>query len=75
RNLHRRFRMSDPAVPTQRAQLSRPAESDAFHRLTSRLAILDLDPATLEMLTAVLNADIDPREAADALGLPVTAPS
>jgi hypothetical protein len=51
--------MSDPAIPTQRAKLSHPAESDAFHRLTSRLAILDLDPATLEMLTAVLNADMD----------------
>ena len=34
------------------------AEYDAFHRLTSRLATLDLDPATLEMLTAVLTADL-----------------
>ena len=35
------------------------AEDDAFHRLTSRLATLDLDPATLEILTAVLTADLD----------------
>jgi hypothetical protein len=35
------------------------AEDDAFHRLTSRLATLDLDPATLEMLTAVLTADLN----------------
>ena len=34
------------------------ADDDAFHRLTSRLAILDLDPATLEILTAVLTADL-----------------
>ena len=34
------------------------AEDDAFHRLTSRLATLDLDPATLEILTAVLTADL-----------------
>ena len=33
-----------------------------LHRLTSRLATLDLDPSTLEMLTAVLNADLDLRE-------------
>jgi hypothetical protein len=36
-------------------------ENDAFHRLTARLATLDLDPRTLEMLTAVLTADLDPR--------------
>jgi hypothetical protein len=41
--------MSDP----------KPAsDDDAFHRLTSRLATLDLDPATLEILTAVLTADL-----------------
>ena len=34
------------------------AEDDAFHRLTSRLATLDLDPATLEILTAVLTVDL-----------------
>ena len=34
------------------------AEDDAFHRLTSRLATLDLDPATLEMLTAILTIDL-----------------
>jgi hypothetical protein len=39
------------------------AENDAFHRLTSRLATLDLDPATLEILTAVLTADLDLSEA------------
>ena len=36
-------------------------DRDAFHRLTARLAALDLDPPTVEMLTAVLNADLDPR--------------
>lgn len=41
--------------------LTPAAEEDAFHRLTSRLATLDLDPATLEILTAVLTADLDPR--------------
>jgi hypothetical protein len=44
--------MSDPMVST------RP-ENDAFHRLTLRLATLDLDPATLEMLTAALTADLN----------------
>lgn len=53
--------MSDPIVRT--AKSSPSEESDAFHRLTSRLATLDLDPATLEMLTAVLNSDIDLRSA------------
>ena len=38
---------------------SKPAaEDDAFHRLTSRLASLDLDPATIEMLTAILTIDL-----------------
>jgi hypothetical protein len=37
-------------------------KSDALHRLTARLATLDLDPATLEILTAILTADIDLRE-------------
>jgi hypothetical protein len=37
----------------------KPAEDDAYHRLTSRLATLDLDPATLEILTAVLTVDLD----------------
>jgi hypothetical protein len=41
------------------------AEDDAFHRLTARLATLDLDPATLEILTAVLTADIDLRSSDD----------
>ena len=44
--------MSDPKLA---------AEDDAFHRLTARLATLDLDPATLEILTAVLTVDIDLR--------------
>jgi hypothetical protein len=34
------------------------ADDDAYHRLTSRLATLDLDPATIEILTAVLTADL-----------------
>ena len=42
--------MSDPKMMV---------ENDAFHRLTARLALLDLDPATLEMLTAVLTVDLD----------------
>ena len=37
-------------------------ERDALHRLTARLATLDLDPATLEILTAILTVDIDLRE-------------
>jgi hypothetical protein len=37
-------------------------ESEALHRLTARLATLDLDPATLEILTAILTADIDLRD-------------
>jgi len=53
--------MSDPTVHAQHVPPGPPAESDAFHRLTSRLATLDLDPRTLEMLTAVLNADLDLR--------------
>ena len=36
-------------------------DSTPFHRLTTRLATLDLDPATLEMLTAILTADLDLR--------------
>jgi hypothetical protein len=33
-------------------------DEEAFHRLTSRLATLDLDPATVEILTAVLTIDL-----------------
>jgi hypothetical protein len=39
---------------------------DALHRLTARLATLDLDPTTLEILTAVLTADLDLRDTAQA---------
>jgi hypothetical protein len=35
-------------------------ENEAFHRLTARLATLDLDPPTVEILTAVLTVDLDP---------------
>jgi len=35
-------------------------ENEAAHRLTARLATLDLDPRTVEILTAVLTADLDP---------------
>ena len=49
--------MSDPMVPRQLPAL----ESEALHRLTARLATLDLDPATLEILTAILTMDIDVR--------------
>lgn len=47
--------MSDSMVPTRLPAV----EVEALHRLTARLAILDLDPATLEILTAILTADID----------------
>ncbi len=66
--------MPDPTVPAQDTtaephpdlqhgmQLDRRLhEGQAAHRLTARLTTLDLDPATLEILTAVLNADIDLR--------------
>jgi hypothetical protein len=62
--------MSDPIVPRHDAipdgrTGSHPEppgpDGEAFHRLTARLAALDLDPPTVEMLTAVLNADLDPR--------------
>jgi hypothetical protein len=42
--------MSDPIPLT---------ENEAAHRLTARLASLDLDPSTVEILTAVLAADLD----------------
>ena len=42
--------MSDPLPLT---------ENEAAHRLTARLATLDLDPSTVEILTAVLAADLD----------------
>lgn len=47
--------MSDPMNPTHL-----PAAD--LHRLTARLATLDFDPATLEILTAILTADIDLRD-------------
>ena len=50
--------MSDPMIPNRLPAV----ESEALHRLTARLATLDLDPATLEILTAILTADIDLRE-------------
>ena len=49
--------MTDPMIPTRLPAV----ESEALHRLTARLAMLDLDPATLEILTAILTADIDLR--------------
>jgi hypothetical protein len=45
------------------SDLKPAAEDDTYHRLTSRLAALDLDPATVEILTAVLTADLDVSEA------------
>jgi hypothetical protein len=36
-----------------------PEASEAFHRFTARLATLDLDPPTVEILTAVLTVDLD----------------
>ena len=38
------------------------APGDRARRLMARLAGLDLDPQTLEFLTAVLTADLDLRE-------------
>ncbi len=65
--------MSDSMVPTRNATHDPPAGTDtgpgpdhaaeaseAFHRLTARLATLDLDPPTVEILTAVLTVDLDP---------------
>ncbi len=49
--------MSDPMIPTRLPAV----ENEALHRLTARLATLNLDPATLEILTAILTADIDLR--------------
>jgi len=49
--------MTDPTIPTRLPAV----ESEALHRLTARLATLDLDPATLEILTAILTADLDLR--------------
>ena len=36
-------------------------DSTPFERLTARLATLDLDPETIEMLTAVLTVDLNVR--------------
>jgi hypothetical protein len=47
--------MTDPMNPTRLPAV----ESEALHRLTAKLTTLDLDPATLEILTAILTADID----------------
>ena len=49
--------MTDPMIPTRPPAV----ESEGLHRLTARLATLDLDPATLEILTAILTVDIDLR--------------
>jgi hypothetical protein len=40
------------------------ASGDGVRRLMARLATLDLDPPTIEFLTAVLTADLDLREGA-----------
>jgi hypothetical protein len=52
--------MSDRMLATTAAPADEP--NDALHRLTARLAALDLDPPTIEILTAVLTADLDPAE-------------
>lgn len=52
--------MTDPMNPTRLPAV----EAEALHRLTARLATLDLDPATVEILTAILTADIDLRDGA-----------
>ncbi len=36
-------------------------DSTPFERLTARLATMDLDPETIEILTAVLTVDLDVR--------------
>ncbi|MEW6472034.1 MAG: hypothetical protein AB1679_07175 [Actinomycetota bacterium] len=43
---------SENTIPTM--------ENEAAHRLTAQLATLDLDPPTVEILTAVLTADLEP---------------
>jgi hypothetical protein len=50
--------MPDPTMATPTAPTT--DSSDALHRLTARLATLDLDPPTIEILTAVLTIDLDP---------------
>jgi hypothetical protein len=50
--------MTDPMNPPRLPAV----EAEALHRLTARLATLDLDPGTLEILTAILTADIDLRD-------------
>ena len=49
--------MSDPMIAPRLPAV----EAEALHRLTARLATLDLDPGTLEILTAILTVDIDLR--------------
>ena len=49
--------MSDPMIASRLPAV----ETEALHRLTARLTTLDLDPSTLEILTAILTADIDLR--------------
>jgi hypothetical protein len=50
--------MSDPMAASAAAPAAQ--RNDYLHRLTARLASLDLDPPTIEILTAVLTADLDP---------------
>jgi hypothetical protein len=50
--------MADSMVPITVPDPTAP-DPDALHRLTARLVALDLDPATVEILTAVLTADLD----------------
>jgi len=56
-----------PTVPGHDA-LPEPSRHEALHRLTARLAVSDLDPATVEILTAVLTLDLDLRSAASGEG-------
>ena len=52
--------MSDPMLPSAAAPAAEA--NNTLHRLTARLASLDLDPPTIEILTAVLTADLDRRD-------------
>ncbi|HVW33454.1 MAG TPA: hypothetical protein VHL53_13015 [Acidimicrobiia bacterium] len=52
---------ASPTVPAEMFVDRRVRHRDPIHRLTARLVSLDLDPATVEILTAVINADVDLR--------------
>lgn len=50
--------MSDITAEDERSAHIPLMENEAVHRLTARLATLDLDAPTVEILTAVFTADL-----------------